>query len=179
MKATTINTVARGINARRNSFSVIVSDFRTSWYKVYNTAAKADYAQTQEMLKALREQKKGTDDELAAKIDENMKVYKQKAYEMECVFAKAKSLVLSEEEKACIKSMYEDGFAWDNFTMEFICKGLTGTMYINNGLPMESKKNKETGEKEWKEVEKWTVMKVARYFRMAQNGFVTMKRLEK
>ena len=59
--------------------------------------------------------------------------------------------------------------------MDYLKKNLPKEYLSEDGTPMEQKKNKETGVKEWRVVEKWTVMKVGRYFRIANVNYNAKK----
>lgn len=147
MKATSMNTVARSIRTRRDSFEGIVSDFQAYWGKLYRS----------EVTEKLNAYKGATDADSKAK-----------RYALECVLAKMKAMQLSDDEKALIKGMHdEDGFKFENLTEEYILTNLGGSKFVQNGEIMEQRKNRETGEKEWHPIERWTVMKVGRYFRFA------------
>ena len=159
MKANVMNSVARNINARRNSFEGIVSDFRATWGKVFPRDAKSEL---QGIVDALKDDPKNG----ALKADR---------YALECVLAKMKSIALSDEEVALVKEMCEDGMKFKSLTMDYLERNLPSEYLSEDGLPMEQKKNKETGLKEWKVVEKWTVMKVGRYFRIANVNYNAKK----
>lgn len=158
-----MNSVARNINTRRNSFEGIVSDFKATWGKVFPKDAKGEL---QNIVDALR-------------IDPKNGTLKADRYALECVLAKMKSLVLSNEEITLVKEMNEEGMEFKSLTMEYLEKNLPKEYLSEDGLPMEQKKNKETGVKEWKVVEKWTVMKVGRYFRLANVNYNAKKAIAK
>ena len=161
MKAKDMNQIARGINARRNEFSAIVNDFRAVWGKVYRNELKAEFDAVVDALKG----------------DPKNAELKNKRYAIEQVQAKVKSLNLSADERDLVRVMHdEDGLAFADLTIEYLYERLRNSMFVaefsaEDGRKveclMEQKKNKETGEKEWKIVEKWTVLKVGRYFRLA------------
>lgn len=143
MKTKVINVVARGVNERRNNVKTIVSDYLAMWTKVY----KAD------TLKAYKDAKEAQD--------------KERVYYIETILAKAKSITLSNDERDCIKEMYEgDGLRFDTLNISFLTANLKAP-YIDGDIIMERKKDKETGEYYYAEVERWTVLKLAKYFRLA------------
>ena len=116
-----MNSVARNINARRNSFEGIVSDFRATWGKVFPKDAKGKLQSIVDALKA--DPKNG-----ALKADR---------YALECILAKMKSLVLSSEEVALVKEMNEEGMKFKSLTMDYLEKNLPSEYLSEDGLPME------------------------------------------
>lgn len=159
MKATVMNSVARNINARRNSFEGIVSDFRATWGKVFPKDAKSEL---QNIVDAL-------------KVDKNNAALKADRYALECVLAKMKSIALKEDEVALVKEMNEEGMKFKSITMDYLKKNLPKEYLSEDGLPMEQKTDKATGVKKWMVIEKWTVMKVGRYFRIANINYNAKK----
>ena len=152
MKTKVINVVAKGINERRNNVKTIISDYLAMWTKVYKS----------ETLDAYKSAKAAND--------------KERTYYIETILAKAKSINLSNDEKDNIRDMYEnDGLRFETLSLDFLVSNLEAP-YISettnaNGekvqIIMERKKDKETGETYYAEIEKWTVLKLARYFRLA------------
>lgn len=152
MKTKVINVVAKGINERRNNVKTIISDYLAMWTKVYKS----------ETLDAYKAAKAAND--------------KERTYYIETILAKAKSINLSNDEKDNIRDMYEnDGLRFETLSLDFLVSNLEAP-YISettnaNGekvqIIMERKKDKETGETYYAEIEKWTVYKLARYFRLA------------
>jgi len=160
-----MNEIARGINARRNEFEAIVNEFRAVWSKVYRNELNEAYKSVCERLKGVE-----------AKSDEE-RALKNERYALEQVLAKIKSLTLTADERDMVRTMHdEDGLTLNDLTKEYIIGRLNETSYVREFVRedgttiaclQEMRKNKDTGEKEWRVVERWTVMKVGRYFRLA------------
>lgn len=163
-----MNEIARGINARRNEFDAIVNDFRAVWAKVYRDELKAEFDAIVNEIRAAKENGLNKDE---------MKQLNDNRYALEQIQAKVKSLNLSADERELVRTMHDDdGLTFANLTREYIIERLSESTFVKEferedgtTIPciMEQKKNKDTGEKEWKIVERWTVMKVGRYFRLA------------
>lgn len=152
MKATEINAIAKDIRANRQKFESIVNEFRAYWGKVYRPEV------TDALNKVVG----------ALKDDPKNQELKNERYAIEQVCAKIKGLTLTDEIRDLIKQMHDaDGLTFECLTADYIVDGLSGLDYVNaDGIVCEQKKNKETGEKEWKPVEKWTESKVGKYFRL-------------
>lgn len=161
MKATDMNTVARSINARRNTWEGIINDFQATWGKVFPKDAKGEY---KAVVDAIKDSPNDAD-------------LKAKRYALECVLAKMKSITLEPEVVELVKEMNEEGMKFKSLTMEYLERNLPSKYLSEDKIPMEQKKNKATGEKEWVVVERWTVMKVGRYFRLANVYYNAKKAL--
>lgn len=153
MKANQINAIAKDIRANRQKFESIVNDFRAYWGKVYRNEVTAELNKVAELLKN----------------DPKNETLKNQRYALEQVCAKIKGLTLTDEIKGIIRELHEvDKLTFSCLRADYIVNGLSGLDYVNEaGEVCEQKKNKVTGEKEWKPIEKWTEAKVGRYFRLA------------
>lgn len=153
MKANQINAIAKDIRVNRQKFESIVNEFRAYWGKVYRNEVTAELNKVAELLKT----------------DPKNETLKNQRYALEQVCAKIKGLTLTDEIKGIIRELHEvDKLTFSCLRADYIVNALTGLDYVNEaGEVCEQKKNKVTGEKEWKPIEKWTEAKVGRYFRLA------------
>lgn len=153
MKANQINAIAKDIRVNRQKFESIVNEFRAYWGKVYRNEVTAELNKLAELLKN----------------DPKNETLKNQRYALEQVCAKIKGLDLTDEIKGIIRELHEvDKLTFSCLRADYIVNGLSGLDYVNEaGEVCEQKKNKVTGEKEWKPIEKWTEAKVGRYFRLA------------
>lgn len=150
--AKTINSVAKSINARRNDLQTILDEFRAEWGHLDKDSVKAHLA---EVVEALKEDKK----------NESLKAERNRT---EKILAHIKAVTLSVEERVAIQDMMDKGLRYECLTIEWVEDKLRDTAFINDeGEICELKKNKETGASEYKPIAKWTVMKLAKYFRLA------------
>lgn len=147
-----MNQIAKDIRINRQKFESIVGDFRAYWGKVYRNEV------TKYLNDIIERQKSDNSDSL-----------KRERYAVEQVCARIKGLTLSDDIKGLIRTMHDDDkLTFSCLTPDYIRKGLEGLSYVDeDGTIMEQRKNKETGEKEWMPIEKWTEAKVGRYFRLA------------
>ena len=152
MKATEMNKIAKDIRVNRQKFEGIVGEFRAYWGKVYRNEV------TKYLNDIVERQKSDKSEEL-----------KRERYAIEQVCARIKGLTLTDEVKGIIRAMHdEDKLTFSCLTTDYIVNALEGLSYVSEeGAIMEQRKNKETGEKEWMPVEKWTESKVGKYFRLA------------
>lgn len=153
MKANQINAIAKDIRANRQKFESIVNDFRAYWGKVYRNEVTTELNKVAELLKT----------------DPKNETLKNQRYALEQVCAKIKGLTLTDEIKGIIRELHDvDRLTFSCLRADYITTALEGLDYIGaDGQVYEQKKNKQTGEKEWKVIEKWTEAKVGRYFRLA------------
>ena len=152
ISAKTINGVARSINARRNDLQTILDEFRAEWGHLDKAAVKNHLAEVVAELK---------DDPKNAEL-------KDERNRTERILAHIKCVKLEVEERVAIQDMMDKGLKYNCLSIEWIEEKLEGTSFINeDGELCELKKNKETGVSEYRPIAKWTVMKLAKYFRLA------------
>lgn len=153
MKANQINAIAKDIRVNRQKFESIVNEFRAYWGKVYRNEVTTELNKVAELLKN----------------DPKNETLKNQRYALEQVCAKIKGLTLTDEIKGIIRELHEvDKLTFSCLRADYIVNGLSGLDYIGaDGQVYEQKKDKATGEKVWKPIEKWTEAKVGRYFRLA------------
>lgn len=160
MRTTSVNTISRSINARRATMNAQIIDFGAYWVKSYR-------AEVNEVMDAVKQAQ--------AQGVEGAKEYR---YMLEQMYAKSKSMQLSDEEKTALKEMHEDGFKFVDISLEFLVENLTGTEWINEAgelLKKNSKKKIEAGEPNYVPVTKWTPMAFGRYLRYAHNAKIEKK----
>lgn len=155
MKTISVNTIGRAINAKRQTINAQIIDFGAYWTKMYR-------AEVNKVMDAVKEaQRDGV---------EGAKEYR---YMLEQMYSKSKSMTLNEEEKAALKDMHEDGFEFENISLEFLVENLAGTEWMSESgelLKKNSKKKIEAGEANYVPVTKWTPMMFGRYLRYAHNA---------
>lgn len=150
--AKTINSVAKSINARRNDLQTILDEFRAEWGHLDKDSVKSHLEEVKNALQA----------------DPKNAELKAERNRTEHILAHIKAVTLSVEERVAIQDMMDKGLRYECLTIEWVEDKLRDTAFINDeGEICELKKNKETGASEYKPIAKWTVMKLAKYFRLA------------
>lgn len=148
----TINSVAKSINARRNDLQTILDEFRAEWGHLDKDSVKSHLEEVKNALQA----------------DPKNAELKAERNRTEHILAHIKAVTLSVEERVAIQDMMDKGLRYECLTIEWVEDKLRDTAFINDeGEICELKKNKETGASEYKPIAKWTVMKLAKYFRLA------------
>ena len=167
MKATTMSTAAKAINARRNSTESILSDFLGAWGVVNRDTIKTEYKAIETAIKETKARDKAAP-ELVELNDKRVRY--------EYILAKIKSTKLGEDEREAIVSMIADGLTTDKLTIEYIKQGLTGTKLLSADDKILERRKRKGEEEQFVELSHWTVCKLAKYFRLAHANNVSDKK---
>lgn len=136
--------LAKSIRMDRQTIESMCVEFKARWAKVFPQEYKAQVDAIDELLKPNPKDKE----------------LRRAKWALEQVACKRKALDLSDEVKAHIVKLHECGLTIDKFDIEVIEAGLQNTRRLNEeGQICEKKKNRETGEYEYKPIEKWTESK--------------------
>lgn len=127
-------TVKTAINGRLREVENVLNEVRAEWAKVYPEVVKG----------ILKEAKANRDKDLT--------------YRTEQVLCRAKGIRMSDEEKAIIVGLSEQGLGYQDITVEYLQKHLPEG-YVNEAGEVCYKNAK----KEWVAVEKWTVSRAVDY----------------
>lgn len=155
MKTISVNTISRAINAQRNTINAQIIDFGAYWVKSFRP-------EVNEVMEAIKEAQR-----------QGVAGAKEYRYMLEQMYARAKSLTLTNEEKTALKDMHDDGFHFVDISLEYLVENLVGTEWMSETgelLKKNSKKKIEAGEPLYVPVTRWTPMMFGRYLRYAHNA---------
>jgi hypothetical protein len=136
--------LSKSIRQDRQTIEEMCVAFKARWAKVYPAEFKAQ-------VDALTD---------ALKSDPKNKELRRAKWALDQIAGIRKQLRMSDEVVGHIETLHNSGLTIDKFDIEAIEAGLANTKWLNDeGQICEKKKNRETGEHEWKPIEKWTEAK--------------------
>ena len=136
--------LSKSIRMDRQTIEAMCVEFKARWAKVYPAEFKAQVDALVEVLKT----------------DPKNKELRRAKWALDQIAGIRKQLNMSDEVVGHIKTLHNNGLTIDKFDIEVIEAGLANTRWLNDeGQICEKKKNRETGEYEWKPIEKWTESK--------------------
>lgn len=142
MKAKQINQIARAINDENKSLAHVADEFRAYWAAVNKSEAKA----------ALNS--------CDPKSGEH--------YRIERILAAAKCIKMDPNTLQAVRDLQDSGITFSDLDGSLL-SWLIGTKWCaEDGAIMEEFKNK--AGKGWREVQRWTPLKYAKYIRLAKNA---------
>lgn len=138
------SAIAKAIRMDRQTIEAMCMEYKARWAKVYPKEYSAQMDKANEALKP----------------DPKNAELRRAKWALEQVACKRKALTLTDEIKAHIEFLHGKGLTMDKFDLDVIEAGLQNTKWLNDeGQICEKKKNRETGEYEWKPIKKWTESK--------------------